>query len=86
MLLLSEGDVDLEDFNDVIETSLSLLSTVILVSLASLMTSISESERYRRNVFGVSTCMHMLTLIYADKTPGNVKYNYHKFEIPTFIT
>lgn len=55
MLLLSEGDVDLEDFNDVIETSLSLLSTVILVSLASLMTSISESERYRRNVFGVST-------------------------------
>lgn len=67
MLLLSEGDVDLEDFNDVIETSLSLLSTVILVSLASLMTSISESERYRRNVFGVSTCLHMLTLIYADK-------------------
>lgn len=67
MLLLSEGDVDLEDFNDVIETSLSLLSTVILVSLASLMTSISESERYRRNVFGVSICMHMLTLIYADK-------------------
>lgn len=67
MLLLSEGDVDLEDFNDVIETSLSLLSTVILVSLASLMTSISESERYRRNVFDVSTCMHMLTLIYADK-------------------
>lgn len=67
MLLLSEGDVDLEDFNDVIETSLSLLSTVILVSLASLMTSISESERYRRNVFSVSTCMHMLTLIYADK-------------------
>lgn len=66
MLLLSEGDVDLEDFNDVIETSLSLLSTVILVSLASLMTSISESERYRRNVFCVSTCMHMLTL-YADK-------------------
>lgn len=58
MLLLSEGDVDLEDFNDVIETSLSLLSTVILVSLASLMTSISESERYRRNVFSVSTCMH----------------------------
>lgn len=46
MLLLSEGDVDLEDFNDVIETSLSLLSTVILVSLASLMTSISESSSH----------------------------------------
>lgn len=46
MLLLSEGDVDLEDFNDVIETSLSLLSIVILVSLASLMTSISESSSH----------------------------------------
>lgn len=53
MLLLSEGEVDLEDFNDVMETSLSLLSTMILVSLASLMTSISESDIDA--IFSVST-------------------------------
>lgn len=53
MLLLSEGEVDLEDLNDVMETSLSLLSTMILVSLASLMTSISESDIDA--IFSVST-------------------------------
>lgn len=53
MLLLSEGEVDLEDFKDVMETSLSLLSTMILVSLASLMTSISESDIDA--IFSVST-------------------------------
>lgn len=45
VLLLPEGEVDLDDFNDVMETSLSLFSTDILESLTSLMTSISESEK-----------------------------------------
>ena len=45
LLLLPEGEVDLDDFKDVMETSLSLFSTDILESLTSLMTSISESEK-----------------------------------------
>lgn len=45
VLLLPEGEVDLDDFKDVMETSLSLFSTDILESLTSLMTSISESEK-----------------------------------------
>ena len=45
VLLLPEGEVDLDDLNDVMETSLSLFSTDILESLTSLMTSISESEK-----------------------------------------
>lgn len=45
VLLLPEGEVDLDDFNDVMEMSLSLFSTDILESLTSLMTSISESEK-----------------------------------------
>ena len=45
VLLLPEGEVDLDDFNAVMETSLSLFSPDILESLTSLMTSISESEK-----------------------------------------
>lgn len=45
MLLLLEGDVDLEDFNDVIEMLLFLFLIVIFVFLDLLMMLIFEFER-----------------------------------------
>lgn len=66
VLLLLEGDVDLEDFNDVIEMLLFLFLIVIFVFLVLLMMLIFEFERYWCNVFGVSICMYMFILIYVD--------------------
>lgn len=45
MLLLLEGDVDLEDFNDVIEMLLFLFLIVIFEFLVLLMMLIFEFER-----------------------------------------
>lgn len=56
VLLLPEGEVDLDDFKDVMETSLSLFSTDILESLTSLMTSISESEKSEPLNFLSNSC------------------------------